>query len=165
LRPDRRNHGPCSPSPAADIANAKHVYYGDVHVGTIARRTGCPVDVDQWEWKCGFYPGMEPGQHQGGTAIDFDRARADIEGAWRTILPTLTDADFQAWRHQRDWTEQKYAMWERGEKLPSQWPNTMICCPCGRTFDGRRLEHTLIHVPHSTAAQRSNEVSRRPTLR
>lgn len=24
-----------------------HVYYGDVCVGTIARRSGCPVDVDQ----------------------------------------------------------------------------------------------------------------------
>jgi hypothetical protein len=25
-----------------------HVYFGDVRVGTIARRTSCPVDVDQW---------------------------------------------------------------------------------------------------------------------
>jgi hypothetical protein len=25
-----------------------HVYYGDVHVGTMAIRTGCPADVDQW---------------------------------------------------------------------------------------------------------------------
>jgi hypothetical protein len=42
-------------------------------------------------------------------------------------------------------------MWERGEKLPSQRPNTMICCLCGRTFDSHRLE-TLIHVPRITAA-------------
>ena len=87
-----------------------HVYCGDVHVGTTARRTGCPADVDQWEWSCGFYPGMEPGQHRSATAVDFDHARADFEAAWRTILPTLTDADFQKRRHQRDWTEQKYAM-------------------------------------------------------
>jgi hypothetical protein len=33
-----------------------HVYYGDVHVGTIAIRAGVPVDVDQWGWNCGFYP-------------------------------------------------------------------------------------------------------------
>jgi hypothetical protein len=31
-----------------------HVYYGDVQVGTIARRVGCPVDVDQWEWRRRF---------------------------------------------------------------------------------------------------------------
>jgi hypothetical protein len=31
-----------------------HVYYGDVHVGTIAIRAGVPVDVDQWGWDCGF---------------------------------------------------------------------------------------------------------------
>ena len=42
-------------------------------------------------------------------------------------------------------------MWERGEKLPSQRPNTMICCLCGRTFDSHRLE-TLIHVPRITVA-------------
>jgi hypothetical protein len=28
------------------------IYYGDVRVGTIARRTDCPNDVDQWEWGC-----------------------------------------------------------------------------------------------------------------
>jgi len=36
-----------------------HVYYGDVHVGTIARRVGCPQHVDQLEWRCGFYPGIQ----------------------------------------------------------------------------------------------------------
>ena len=27
-----------------------HVYYGDVHVGTIGIRSGVPVDRDQWSW-------------------------------------------------------------------------------------------------------------------
>jgi len=31
-----------------------HVYYGDVHAGTITIRTGCPHDKDPWEWICGF---------------------------------------------------------------------------------------------------------------
>jgi hypothetical protein len=30
------------------------VFYDGVDVGAIALRTGCPVDVDQWEWRCGF---------------------------------------------------------------------------------------------------------------
>jgi hypothetical protein len=34
-----------------------HIYYGDVRVGTIARRVGNPHDTDPWEWNCGFYPG------------------------------------------------------------------------------------------------------------
>jgi hypothetical protein len=29
-----------------------HVYYGDVHAGTIARRVGNPHDTDPWEWIC-----------------------------------------------------------------------------------------------------------------
>jgi hypothetical protein len=70
-----------------------HIYYGDVCVGTIARRTGCPVDVDQWEWGCGVYPGTEPGQGESGTAVDFDHARAGFEAAWQRLLPTGTEAD------------------------------------------------------------------------
>jgi hypothetical protein len=32
-------------------------------VGTIARRSGNPHDTDPWEWRCGFYPGCQPGEH------------------------------------------------------------------------------------------------------
>jgi hypothetical protein len=41
-----------------------HVYYGDVHVGSIGKRAGVPVSAPQWQWSCGFYPGMEPGQQR-----------------------------------------------------------------------------------------------------
>jgi hypothetical protein len=59
-----------------------HVYYGDVHAGTIAIRTGNPRDEDPWEWHCGFYPGSHPGEQQNGTAATFDEARVDFERAW-----------------------------------------------------------------------------------
>ena len=73
------------------------------------------------EWLCGFYPGSDPGEYRDGTAATFDQARADFEKAWRVVFgPSLTEADYQAWRDQRDWTARKYAMWERGERLPSQ---------------------------------------------
>jgi len=62
-----------------------HVYYGDVHAGTIAIRSGSPYDEDPWEWTCGFYPGSHPGEHQNGTAATFDEARADFEAAWRVF--------------------------------------------------------------------------------
>src|SRR5260221_7460210 len=97
-----------------------HFYYGDVHAGTIAIRTGIPPDEDPWGWNCGFYPGSHPRECIDGTAATFDKARADFEAAWRVFLSKRTVADFQAWREQRDWTARKYAMWGRGERLPSE---------------------------------------------
>jgi hypothetical protein len=38
------------------------VFYGDVRVGTIAKRVGIPPDQAPWGWSCGFYPGIHPGQ-------------------------------------------------------------------------------------------------------
>src|SRR5712672_2263516 len=118
-----------------------HIYYGDVHAGTIAIRSGNPHDEDPWEWHCGFYPGSHPGEHQSGTAATFDQARSDFGGAWGVVLANRTQADFRAWRDQRDWTARKYEMWTTGEKLPSQKPSSMMRCPCGEMFDGavRRL--------------------------
>jgi hypothetical protein len=39
-----------------------------------------------------------------------------------------------------------------GERLPSQRPNSMMRCACGKAFDSHRLEESLIHVPHLSAA-------------
>ena len=77
-----------------------HVYYGDVLAGTIAIRSGNPHDEDPWEWRCGFYPGSHPGEHQDGTAASFDEARSDFEAAWKVFLAKRTEADVQAWRGQ-----------------------------------------------------------------
>jgi hypothetical protein len=124
-----------------------HVYYGDVRVGTIAKRVGIPFDEDPWGWACGFYPGSHPRECTNGTAAAFDQARAEFEEAWTVFLSNRTEADFQAWRHQRDWTARKYAMWERGEKMPSQKPSSLMRCPC-----------------HITKAHQADEVRRAPTV-
>jgi hypothetical protein len=71
------------------------VYYGDVHVGAIAKRTGNPHNTEPWEWRCGFYPGSNPGDDRHGTAASFDAARAAFEAAWRDYLPKRREADFQ----------------------------------------------------------------------
>jgi hypothetical protein len=92
-----------------------HVYYGDLHVGTIAERTGNPVETDQWEWNCGFYPGSHPREIRSATAATFEQARADFEAAWPVFLSKRTEADFQAWRHDRDRTARKYALWDAGK--------------------------------------------------
>jgi hypothetical protein len=33
------------------------------------------------------------------------------------FLSNRTEADFQAWRDQRDWTARKYALWDAGKRL------------------------------------------------
>jgi hypothetical protein len=136
-----------------------HVYYGDVHVGTIARRVGIPPSGRAWGRICGFYSGSEPGEFSGGTASTFDQARADFEVAWQRFSAKRTEAHYQAWCDQRDRTMRKYAMWKAGELLPSQKADSMMRCPCGERFDSHRLEHNLIHVPHITAS-RANEIRR-----
>jgi hypothetical protein len=98
-----------------------HVYYGDVHAGTIAIRIGIPHDEDPWGWSCGFYPGSHPGECTNGVAATFDQARTDFEVAWRAFLSKRTEADFQAWRDQEAWTAEKYRRFDRHERMPPDW--------------------------------------------
>ena len=93
------------------------IYYGDVHVGTIAVRSGSPHDKPQWGWRCGLYPGSPPGECKTGTAVTFERARTAFEAAWRVFLSKRTEADFQEWRDHRDWTAEKNRRFDRGERM------------------------------------------------
>ena len=70
---------------------------------------------EAWQWSVRFLPGSNPGEQRGGTAGTFDQARAGFEAAWRVYLPKRSEADFQAWRDQRDWTAEKYRRLDRGE--------------------------------------------------
>jgi hypothetical protein len=136
-----------------------HIYYGDVHAGTIAIRSGNPHDEDPWGWHCGFYTGSHPGEQQSGTAETFDQARSDFEAAWKVFLANRTKADFQAWRDQRDWTARKYALWDAGKRLepPSYGPgkpcSRLRKCPCGEIFDMHGPEEVFVHLPHITATE------------
>jgi hypothetical protein len=135
------------------------VYCDDVRAGTIAARVGNPHDSNPWEWCCGFYPGSHPGEHQNGTAATFDDARAEFEQAWQVFLSKRTEADFQTWRDARDCHEHRYAMWERGELLPSQKPNSMMRCPCGLTFDSHDPVGSCVHRQHIYARQTSKKLA------
>lgn len=125
-----------------------HIYYGDVRVGTIALRSGIPHDEDPWGWICGFYPGSRPGEHTDGTAATFGHARADFEEACRVFLSKRTEADFQAWREQRAWTNWKYAMHHTGLPLPTQAANGRARCFCGAAINiPGMMEHvTAVHL-------------------
>ena len=129
-----------------------HVYFGDVRIGTIGERAGVPVDVDKWGWLCGFYPGLHPGRHRSGTAATFEEARNGFEADWANLLPEIPDGAFDEWRHQRDFTKEKYASWARGEKLPSQIPSIMRCV-CGVRFDSWKPVESYDHRVHIYAAE------------
>jgi hypothetical protein len=120
-----------------------HVYYGDVHVGTIAARAGVPVDVDQWGWDCGFYPLSHRGMREDGTAADFETARSEFAAAWERYLPRCTEADFEEYRREEAWTAWKYAMWDAGCRMPTQYTSGVSRCFCGATID---LKSTEAHV-------------------
>jgi hypothetical protein len=89
------------------------IFFGDVPVGWIGILTGVPVDVAQWGWRCGFYPGMEPGQHREGSAKTFESARAAFLFAWRQVLPRLGEANFDAYRREHAFHKWRRRMWTR----------------------------------------------------
>jgi hypothetical protein len=80
------------------------------------RSVGNPNAAPQWQWRCGFYPASEPGECKAGTSPTFDQARADFGRAWQVFSAKRTEADYQAWRDQRDWTAAKYRRFDRGER-------------------------------------------------
>jgi hypothetical protein len=153
----------CLRLPAADIPSALTAGTSTTATSVsamIARRSGCPADVDQWEWGCGFYPGTEPGQGESGTAADFEASRVEFEAAWKRLLPMLTEASFQEWRDQRAWTAEKYAMWDHSEKMPTQKPNSIMPCPCGARFDSHDPAGSYVHRLHIYAAQAADGIRR-----
>jgi hypothetical protein len=124
-----------------------------VRVGTIGQRAGVPVDVDQWGWSCGFYPGLHPGQHRDGSAESFDLARAAFEETWRKLLPKILDGAFDEYRRDREFRAAIARVRARGEKLPTEFPSSRMRCICGVMFDSHVLAHNLVHAPHIYAAQ------------
>ncbi len=132
-----------------------HVYHGDVRIGWIGIRAGVPVDVDQWGWRCGFYSGVEPGGHKDGAARSFKAARAAFRKAWCELLPTLTEANFQRWRDQRDFTTWKYSMHDLGCRTPTQNPDGRSSC-----FRGEAISIASVDR-HILAALRASDGIRR----
>jgi hypothetical protein len=61
-----------------------------------------------------------PGECTSGTAATFEQARREFETAWLAFLSKRTEADFEEWRQQRDWTARKYACACRKSNTPIQ---------------------------------------------
>jgi len=44
-------------------------------------------------------------------------------------------------------------MWARGEKLPTQFPSSMMICPCSARFDSHDPAGSYVHREHINAAE------------
>lgn len=104
--------------PDPDRPDSWHIYFGDVQVGSIGRTVGLPNAQEKWKWSCGFYPGSRPGEVRQGTEDDFETARQAFAAAWEVFKAGRTEADYQEWRDQRDWTARKYALHDKGKQVP-----------------------------------------------
>ena len=129
------------------------IYYDDVRIGTIARRAGVPVEVDQLGWSLGFYPGLEPGQRRSGSTATFDQARAHFEAAWARLLPEIPADAFEQYRRDREHRAEIRAIHARSERLPSETPSSLMRCVCGVTFDSHKPAESYDHRLHIYAAQ------------
>ncbi|MET4315895.1 hypothetical protein [Bradyrhizobium sp. RT4b] len=118
-----------------------HIYFTDVRIGTIGLHAGVPVHADQWGWSIGFYPGMEPGAHQIGSAESFEAARTGFEASWERMRLTLTEDNFEEWRRSRDFHAWKYRMWDTGCRMPTQNRDGWSTCFCGRRISVACEEH------------------------
>jgi hypothetical protein len=107
------------------------VFYGDIQVGAIGMRSGVPIHVDQWEWSCNLHLASGRGRGGRGIAADFSTARAAFEETWHRLLPTLTESEFQEYRHDRASHAWKRAMWAAGLPLPTQTTDDRARCVCG----------------------------------
>lgn len=116
------------------------VYFGDVRVGYIGKRSGAPLHEPQWSWSCGFYPGCDPGQQTHGTGVDFDDARAEFEKAWARLSATRTEAHYQIWRQSRDLHAWKDRMHDERLPMPTQRPNNRAQCFCGAEITNATMD-------------------------
>jgi hypothetical protein len=91
------------------------IWYEDVQVGAITQQEWDPNPVRSgfWKWSCGFYP-IHRDQCFRGAAPTFGTAHAAFSGAWKMFLPQRTEAEFEASRRQKQWTANKYALWDAG---------------------------------------------------
>jgi hypothetical protein len=119
------------------------VYFGDVRVGHISQRAGAPPQAPQWQWRCGFYPGCDPGQSTTGTGDTFEEARADFEMAWQQLAATRTEEHYELWRSCRDSTAWKYRMHDEGLPLPTQRSDGTARCFCGEAITIKTMDEHI----------------------
>lgn len=127
------------------------VMHDDIRVGTIGTRAGIPRGEPPWQWHCGFYPGLEPGQHTSGVADTFEEAKAEFQAAWdhlQTVMPTDAYDRYREWLASDDIRQQRI----KDGWTPPQWDGWMTCA-CGVRFNSWDPAQNQEHAPHIYAAR------------
>jgi hypothetical protein len=75
-----------------------------------------------------------------GTGETFEEAKAEFEEAWNQLRPTRTEAHYELWRQNRDFTAWKYRMHDEHLKLPTQTKNDRCRCFCGAEISNRSID-------------------------
>src|SRR5258705_240845 len=76
----------------------------------------------------------------------------------RALLPDLKRAMAILITSRSDWTDRMTRLAARATgpsknmRCPSQKPSSLMTCRCGQVFNSHRIEDTLVHVPHISAA-------------
>ncbi|WP_439398791.1 hypothetical protein ACRQ5Q_15380 [Bradyrhizobium sp. PMVTL-01] len=117
------------------------VYYGDIRIGHIGTRAGVPTHADRWSWSLGFHPGMDGRVGGSGIGASFEECRAAFERAWLKLKPTLTAANYEPWRDQRDATAWKHRMWAEKLLMPTQTRDGRSRCFCGAEITNATIHH------------------------
>ena len=125
------------------------VYFGDIRVGMIAQCVGNSDAAPKWQWRMGFYPGVEPDDQRTGSAPTFEAARADFDAAWHQLMPKLTEENFAACRRNRAFDDWKTMMWDCSCRLPTQELTGRSLCYCGALIDLKTTE-AHIYAAHMT---------------
>jgi hypothetical protein len=92
-----------------------HIYCGDIHAGTIARRVGIRLTNIRGAGAVASTRAAIPASAPSARRRHTNRPRAGFEQAWRT------EADFREWRETHAWSPWKYAMFDKGCRMPTQW--------------------------------------------
>jgi hypothetical protein len=124
------------------------VYWGDVRIGHIGKRAGVPNHAPQWGWRCGFYPGCDPGQATMGSADSFEEARAGFEKDWLKLSATRTEAHFELWRQSRDFNAWKNRMHAERLPLPTQRTSGQSRCFCGEPLASGLSMEKHVYAAH-----------------
>jgi hypothetical protein len=134
------------PAPTRRRSNDPHreswsIFYGDVRIGTIGKRVGVPIEVDQWGWSLGFRPRTRTASIRLG--CNLRPARAVFEAEWAALRPQIPAGAFEEYRRDSQHRGEIRAILARGERLPSETPSSLMRCVCGVTFDSHKPSEAM----------------------
>jgi hypothetical protein len=77
-------------------------------------------------------------------------SRTDFEAAWKEYLPKCPQADFDEYGRSVAWASWKYAMWDKGCRMPTQSTDGRSRCFYGEPIDTTGVDQH-VYTAHMAA--------------